>query len=143
MRGINIYSGAGGLGSALTNPTELAFQKGMLKRRYPVVFGGRRWPDVETAYLTLKGQDSAANDRFMAELIAAKLIQHPVLLEAVRARGGVAFLEACSHFTGARTERFQAWEGQGRESRFIRNLIAGFELAEAGSATQAGQGSLF
>lgn len=33
MQGINIYSGAGGLGSALTNSTELAYRKGVLKGR--------------------------------------------------------------------------------------------------------------
>lgn len=142
MAGINIYSGAGGLGSALTNPTELAFRKGVLNVRYPVVFAGREWADVETAYLTLKGQDEHENDELMAELIATKLTQHPSLMNAIEVRGARGFLEACSHFTSARTERFQAWEGQGRESRFIRNLIAGFELAKQG-ATEGGQGSLF
>jgi len=105
MRGINIYSGAGGLGSALTNPTELAFQKGAIRERYPIRFGKRRWPDVETAYQTLKGEGRATNDRLMAELIAAKFLQYPDLLAQVKERGGRAFLEACEHFTGARSER--------------------------------------
>ena len=142
MKGINIFSGAGGLGSALTNPTELAYQKGALKQRYPIVFGKRRWPDVETAYLTLKGEDRQANDALMAELIAAKLTQHPRLRETIVQRGGAPFLAACSHFTGARTDRFRSWEGEGCDSRFIRNLIAGFELAQSG-ATEGGQASLF
>lgn len=142
MQGINIFSGAGGLGSALTNPTELAYRKGAIRERYPVVFNRRNWPDVETAYLTLRGEDAAENDKLMAELIAAKFTQHPKLLAEVEARGGREWLARCSHFTQARTERFRSWEGKGLQSRFIRNLVAGFELAKAG-ATQGGQTSLF
>lgn len=44
--------------------------------------------------------------------------------EGVRERGGVGFLECCSHLVGVRGSR---WEGRGRESRFIRCLIAAFE----------------
>jgi hypothetical protein len=144
MQGINICSGAGGLGSALTNPTELAFQKGALAQRYSIVFERRRWPDVETAYLTLKRVDDIqGNDQLMAELIAAKFLQHPELFAQLIERGGVAFLERCSHFTQARTERFRAWEGEGLASRFIRNLIAGFELAQRGVASVGGQADLF
>ena len=66
------------MGSALTNPTtttaaaaeELAFQKGVLRVRYPVVFANKRWPDVECAYLTLKSGSQAEDDVMMAELIA-------------------------------------------------------------------------
>jgi hypothetical protein len=57
----------------------------------------------------------------MVDIIAAKLRQHPRLGEAVKRRGGVDFLERCEHFTGARSEAFRAWEGFGKESRFIRN----------------------
>jgi hypothetical protein len=66
----------------------------------------------------------------MVDIIAAKLRQHPRLGEAVKRRSGVSFLERCEHFTGARSESFRAWEGFGRESRFIRNLIAGYERWE-------------
>lgn len=133
---MNIYSGTPGLGGALTNPTELARRKGSIVDRYPVRYQRRDYPDVETAYLALKGRSPAANDTLMARLIAAKFDQHPALFAAVAERGGVAFLESCEHRTGARTERFQSWEGRGRGSRFIRNLIAGYELVLRGEIPQ-------
>lgn len=142
MTGINIYSGADALGAALTNPTELAFRKGALTTRYPVTFANRAWPDAEAAYLTLKTGNACDDDRLMADIIAAKLRQHPGLKAAIAERGGVFFLERCTHFTQARSERFQSWEGEGRSSRFIRNLIAGYEQSEAPSSA-FGQTSLF
>lgn len=142
--GINIFSGETGLGAALTNPTELAKSKGGIERSYPVVFGVRRYPDVETAYHLLADKgDTAATDRLMAELIAAKFQQHPDLADEVRQRGGSTWLAKCSHFTSARSESAQAWEGQGLQSRFIRNLVAGYELAQTASRTENGQQLLF
>lgn len=111
--------------SALTNPTELARKKGNLTRAYPVTDKtGRRWPDAEAAYKAYKTGDTPRDERIMVRIVAAKLEQHPELLAGVRARGGVAFLESCSHLVGVRGSR---WEGRGRESRFIRCLIAAFE----------------
>lgn len=131
---MNIFSGTPGLGDALTNPTELARRKDSITDRYPVRYLGRDFPDVETAYRALKGAEAAANDELMVQLIACKFDQHPALCAAVRECGGVAFLKTCGHFTGAHTERSKSWEGRGRASRFIRNLIAGFERAGPGAA---------
>jgi hypothetical protein len=141
---INIFSGAEGLGGALTNPTELARRKGNLSKMYPVSFGGRHWPDVETAYLTLAQGTSAADarDTLMQELIAAKFRQNPDLRIEVERCGGAEWLATCSHFTNARTEGFQKWEGSGLESRFIRNLVAGFNLVQR-PPTELGQQTLF
>lgn len=143
MAGINIYSGEKGLGGALTNPTELAFRKESIQNSYPVKFRNREFADVEEAYHVLAGPSPEENDKLMALLIACKFEQHPMLFQAVIKRGGVAWLDQCSHFTYAKSEGFQAWEGQGRESRFIRNLIAGFELAMAGQIADGNQQSLF
>lgn len=142
MQGTNIFSGEKGLGGALTNPTELARRKGSIQEYYPVRFQGKRYPDVETAYHALQQSDGAANDRLMVELIAAKFQQHPSLREEVRARGGRGFLEACRHWTQARSASAQSWEGEGLQSRFIRNLVAGYELAESGWITEGQQHSL-
>lgn len=135
---MNIFSGEPGLGGALTNPTELARKKGSIQSSYPVVYGGKRYADVETAYTVLKVGAEAIDDRMMTELIAAKFQQYAALREEVRTRGGVSFLESCSHFTHARSSGFQSWEGHGRESRFIRNLIAGYELAMSNHVIDAG-----
>lgn len=141
---INIFSGAEGLGGALTNPTELARRKGCIEQAYPVLFSGRLWPDVETAYhiLAQHTTDVAERDALMVELIATKFRQHSKLLQDVTGNGGAQWLQACSHFTNARTTRAQAWEGAGEESRFIRNLVLGFERAQH-PPTEQGQGTLF
>ena len=60
----------------------------------------------------------------MVRIIALKLKQHPELVEGITARGGVAYLERCDHLVGVKGSR---WEGRGKESRFIRCLIAAFE----------------
>lgn len=141
---INIFSGAEGLGGALTNPTELARRKGCVKQAYPVLFAGRLWTDVETAYHVL-AQDTAVveeRDALMIELIASKFRQHDELRRQVTENGGAPWLRACSHFTNARTARAQSWEGAGLESRFIRNLVLGFERAQH-PPTEQGQGTLF
>ena len=128
----NIFSGSpdgNGLAAALTNPTELSKRKGNVKQDYPVDFQGRIWPDAEAAYLALAASlPDAARDKLMVGIILAKLQQHPRLGQAIKARGGTAFLERCEHTTNAQSLRFRAWEGYGRESRVIRNLIAAFEL---------------
>lgn len=143
MKGINIFSGEPGLGGALTNPTEMAKRKGSIAARYPVRYHKHDFPDVELGYHMLRTENHADNDDLMANLISQKFLQHPELLAEVTAHGGVPFLEACSHFTGARSDHAKAWEGQGRESRFIRNLITGYEKALAGEVLYNGQPSLF
>lgn len=142
--GINIFSGAKDwLGAALTNPTHLAVQKGALSFGYPIHFAGRRFSDVEGAYHFLATPVAEERDQLMAELICAKFRQHSALLEAVELRGGREFLKACSHWTGAKSEQAQSWEGQGEDSRFIRNLLRGYDLLDFPALTQVGQQALF
>lgn len=130
---VNIWSGAPGLGGALTNMSERAREKGFIKNSYPVKVNGVMYPDSEAAYQTLKVQgEEDYNDCLMIDLIALKFLQNPVLFERTTRNGGVAWLEKCSHFTQAKTERAQSWEGQGCGSRFIRNLIHGYVKAESG-----------
>lgn len=130
---INIWSGAAGLGGALTNMSERAREKGCIKHSYPVVINDVRYVDSEAAYQALKipGNDEY-NDGLMIDIIALKFRQNPRLMEYVGKRGGAAWLEKCSHFTQAKSERFQAWEGQGNGSRFIRNLVFGYKKAVTG-----------
>ena len=114
--------------AALTNPTELARRKGNLRRSYPVVdTTGKRWADSEAAYKAFKSGDTPRDERVMVRIISAKLEQHPELVAGIGARGGVSFLERCDHLVGVRGSR---WEGRGRESRFIRCLIAAFERSQ-------------
>lgn len=141
---MNIFSGERGLGAALTNPTELSRAKGGIDQAYPVRIAGTLFPDAESAYQFHKTADPRLNDELMARIIAAKFRQHPELLAQVGDRGGEAWLGSCSHLTGARTPGAKAWEGRGQESRFIRNLTAGYRLAVSSDDIElAEQRSLF
>jgi hypothetical protein len=105
--------------------------KGLLSRQYAVRFRGRLWPDAEAAYQHLKCGDAVRDDNMMVEIVAAKLLQHPEVMAEVLALGGTAFLRRCSHLTGARSSGAKAWEGTGIDSRFIRNLVDAFILAQS------------
>lgn len=131
--GINIYSGTLGLGGALTNMTDRALEKQRIKHAYPVKVGEVDYIDVESAYQALKvaGQHDY-NDGLMVDLICLKFKRHTKLFDLVKQCGGEKWLERCSHLTGAKSASFQSWEGQGVESRFIRNLIVGFNKAVTG-----------
>lgn len=126
----NIYSGLRSARTVLTNPTELAKKKGNLKHSYPVTINGRVYVDAEAAYQHLKWRTSGSwEDRFClcVEIIEAKLRQYPVLVQFIKVNGGAGWLEKCSHHVGAKTGGFQEWEGNGRDSGFIRALIAAYE----------------
>lgn len=134
---INIWSGAPGLGGALTNMSERARQRGGIKHSYPVRVNGVHFADSEAAYQALKepGQD-AYNDGLMIDLIALKFKQNRKLFDYTTENGGAAWLLKCSHFTGAKSAKFQSWEGQGAGSRFIRNLVQGYLKAKTGLGPQ-------
>jgi hypothetical protein len=140
---INIFSGADTpLGAALTNPTELSRQKGVLTRSYPVRFRNKHFPDAETAYQVLKPQ-AADNTELMAEIIIAKFKQHGELAGEVARHGGADWLRTCTHFTNAKSEGAQRWEGAGVNSLFIRVLTDAYERFLRGESTELGQTSLF
>lgn len=127
--GWNIWSGTrdGAIAAALTNPTEISLRKGTINRSYPLDYRGQTWPDLETAWFALsKLPSESERDMLMVDMIHVKLTQYPQLAEAVDRAGAVTWLEKCSHFTNARTEGMQAWEGKGTASRFIRNLIRAY-----------------
>lgn len=130
---VNIWSGAEGLAGALTNMSERAREKGKIRHSYPVSVNGVDYPDSEAAYQALKcpGQETY-NDGLMIDLIALKFKQNPKLYQLTLERGGEAWLATCTHFTGAKSERAQSWEGHGVQSRFIRNLVLGFTKARNG-----------
>jgi hypothetical protein len=126
---VNIYSGSKDeLAASLTNPTELSYRKGNIKKHYPVEFKGRRYRDAEAAFWKHAGDLSfEEQQRLCTEIILAKLRQYPELVKAIDKRGGIAWLRKCDHFTGARSKTFKRWEGRGEESAFIRCLIAAYK----------------
>ena len=120
LRPGNIWSGNRQL-AVFTNPTELAFRKGNLKHHYPIVFCGDEWPDVEAAYQQCRNPkwDLNAKLDLMSAMIERKLVMYPLIAQTISNSGGALWIAKCSHFTGARTKRFQAWEGKGLHSLFI------------------------
>ena len=149
------------LGAALTSPTVKAKELGKIQQDYPVSFltnpfvpaGSCRaetWPvdkpagvpfvSAEQAYQYYKETVTNGEPRvqLMTAIIAAKLQQHPRLFEAIKDRGGVEWLESCTHCVTSSRDNY--WEGKGKDSPFIRALIAGYsrvlERAKTDVATQ-------
>lgn len=125
---MNISSNEKGLGGALTNPSELAYLKGNVVNHYPVKFRGVVYADAEKAYQETKRMSKMMTfeelQSLMVEIIVAKLIQNPRLIEAVAKRGGSEFLKKCSHVVGHRISR---WEGVGSQSAFIKCLTLAYQ----------------
>ena len=148
----NVYSGNGisPFLAALTNRTNdlprtgkggstSSLEKGNVKNRYPVVFGGRIYPSSEHAYLQLSPEagkpDTVSPEEIdlMARIIAEKLRQNPKLLERVQQRiAGVGesatpqdWVQLLVHWTQAAGR----WEGNGLESPFLQALAKGAEIA--------------
>lgn len=122
----NIWSGNRML-AVFTNPTEIAFRKGNLKRNWPVRFQGTDYSDAETAYKKFKRvcHSFEGLQNGMVDIISCKLCQHPV--------------QQCSHlvFPGCQN-RLGRWEGWELESAFIRCLHRAFEqVTSEGGDTDA------
>ena len=124
--GINIWSGGEGLGAVLTNMTELAFKKGKLKNHYPIDYNNISFKDVESVYQKFKTESDEWNDDLMTSLICEKFRTYPQIPSTIKEYGGIDFLRKCTHYTRAKTKRFKSWEGNGEESRFIRNLVRAY-----------------
>ncbi|PSM47524.1 hypothetical protein C7Y66_19280 [Chroococcidiopsis sp. CCALA 051] len=146
--GINISSGSQDpLGAALTNPTVKSKAKGRIQGNYPVSFrdnpevkagtygpetysqdkpAGVPFASAEQAYQHYKTALPLGEERIvlMAEIIQAKLEQHPKLYQAIASRGGVQWLENCTHYVTATHNSY--WEGRGDRSPFLRALMIGY-----------------
>ncbi|AFY91145.1 hypothetical protein [Chroococcidiopsis thermalis] len=146
--GINISSGSQDpLGAVLTNPTVKSKAKGRIQGDYPVSFrdnpevkagtygpetytqdkpAGVPFASAEQAYQHYKTGLPLGEERIelIAEIIQAKLEQHPKLLQAIASRGGVQWLENCTHYVTATQDSY--WEGRGDRSPFLRALMRGY-----------------
>jgi hypothetical protein len=148
------------LGAAMTNPTVKAKELGKIQGEYPVSFrdnaavpAGKYGPETyaqdkppgvpfvsaEQAYQHYKTTVPLGEPRIqlMAEIIQAKLEQHPKLFAAITQRGGVEWLENCTHYVTSARDNY--WEGKGKESPFICALIEGYSkvLENSQTITQA------
>jgi hypothetical protein len=144
------------LGAAMTNPTVKAKELGKIQGEYPVSFrdnaavpAGKYGPETysqdkpagipfvsaEQAYQHYKTTVPLGEPRIqlMAEIIQAKLEQHPKLFAAITQRGGVEWLENCTHYVTSARDNY--WEGKGKESPFIHALIEGYSKVLENSQT--------
>jgi hypothetical protein len=144
----------------MTNPTVKAKEVGKIQGEYPVSFrdnaavpAGKYGPETyaqdkppgvpfvsaEQAYQHYKTTVPLGEPRIqlMTEIIQAKLEQHPKLFAAMTQRGGVEWLENCTHYVTSARDNY--WEGKGKESPFIRALIEGYSkvLENSQTITQA------
>jgi len=122
----NIWSGSKSL-AVFTNPTEIAFRKGNLKKHYPVEYGGKKYRDSEALYQFLSRNDKADSNlcyKHCVKALCCKLYQYPHLIEVIKYNGGVNWLEQCGHVVNGKNPR---WEGFGNKSGFIRCLITAYK----------------
>jgi hypothetical protein len=147
---INIASDSKGLGGALTNPTVLAHNKGNLQNHYPVSYqdnphreatrnkaeiynwdkpDGVPFASAEDAYQFYKNSvPLQEREKLMADILRAKLTQYPELTLTIQQKGGIRWLETCSHRTKAKDPY---WEGGGQDSAFVRSLTVAYQAAIA------------
>jgi hypothetical protein len=144
----NVYSGSDDrLLAALTNPTNdvlpyrakgvadkpnSSLEKGKIDKKYPVVIDGKVFPSADHAYLyyTRGEMDLGVQEAKMADVIAAKLQQHPELYQKIQQNGGAQYIETLNHYTGkggSRDPNMSYWEGSGKQSGFVRALAAAFD----------------
>ena len=92
---------------------------------YPIQDKNGEWyGDLEAAYFRFRGEDEENNYKVMTKLLIAKLNRYPNLIDSIRERGGVSWLETCEHTVYGHSP---AWEGKGMESGFIRCLVQAYE----------------
>ena len=125
---MNISSYEKGLGGALTNPTNLSKKHECIVQSYPVVFRGKTFVDAEAAYQHAKSESEflEMDQRIdlCAEVIAAKLVQHPRLFDNIVKLGGPVFIAGCTHKLPG--QYHSQWEGEGLKSPFIMALYKAF-----------------
>ncbi len=124
--GENISSNSKGIAGALTNPTELSKEKGNIQQSYPIKYNGKNYKDVEHAYQTNKGPYlvNKTTDQLMANLITIKLRTYPRLVQAIKAKGGLAWLEASTHTV----KGDDYWEtGESKQNAFMKALITAYQ----------------
>ena len=142
IKGENIASTSKGIAAALTNPTELAKQKGNLVNSYPVVYNGVTYKDAEAAYQANKAPYLAnkTTGKLMVDIITAKLQQHPSLIKGIDAKGGLDWLRNSTHIV--KGDNF--WEtGESKENGFMRALIQAYKAVTAQGALNANTGTQY
>jgi hypothetical protein len=125
----NIWSGNRRL-AVFTNPTELAFRKGMLKNHYPLTVDLLTYPDLEAAYQVMSKDmkhDMIPLKALMIGLMHLKLEQYPVLVETIRESGGFEWITRCCHYATMKPRKNARWEGNGLDSAFIECLFNAFK----------------
>jgi hypothetical protein len=124
----NIWSGSRSL-AWLTAPTELALQKGNMKNSYPIRYEDNLYDDAETLYQSLKRRSFEQLTleqlfELMITVLVLRFQTYPKQLELLLDLGGIEFLVNCSHHVYGKQP---AWEGNGRDSGYVRCLIQSVE----------------
>jgi len=149
------------LRAALTNPTNnilktakggstSSLDAGRITKPLPVVIDRKIFPSAEHAYFYISEKlklDSGSQEALdaMAGIIAEKFRQHPKLaarLQKIAGEAGMSpvdWIFAQSHFTGKEPITDPAgWTGEGKNSRFLQALAAGYQQYEKAPDPYAG-----
>ncbi len=95
---------------------------------------GKEWDSVISAYREFKLPDNtpdqqAKNLEIMIRILVARFQYNPQLINQIKQRGGVVWLEECCYhrdFSDVNYELFKIWQGYRKNSRYILALIDAF-----------------
>jgi hypothetical protein len=130
INGDEISSYVDGFPFALTNPTHTSPRGFEWSRKWStsqaywrsilangIEYKEKWYKDVEEAYQKnkLKFPLGAKRNKFMLDLLVIKLKTYPILVEEIESRGGLHYLQKCTH---SPTKKKSYWETTG-ENMFI------------------------
>ena len=139
-KGVNISSSEGGIGGALCINDRQCRQNGLIKKEYPVIYQGKRYNcaiDLFTdetkkkEFFQLNNNPESLyelDDRdWLGHCLTEKFKSNPRLWLAVKKRGGIYFLEGCTHY---KKGVVSPYEGDSVYSVYICFLIDAYINAE-------------
>ncbi len=129
--GVNISSDTRGIGAALSINGKAARSRKLISSAYPVKF--YEW-NYDCAYDIYKERELFApkyekekdpDSAFMIDIMRAKFVSNPGLMEKLRFRGGASWLLRCFHKPTVENK----WQGFGSDSKYILALVSAYKLA--------------
>ncbi len=133
--GVNISSKSRGIGGALIVNDCVAYERKLIKNKYPVEFQGKQFSSAFDVWNNKQLREDYQNldlpigehpkDKFMTDILTAKFVSNPELWEKVKFRGGESWLMRCEHDLPRPT----IWAGKGTHSPYICCLCDAFLAA--------------
>ena len=141
-KGVNISTNEKGIGGALCIDDRSNRQRNLINKKYPVFYQGQMFDCAIDMYQNKELMDNyfssteANLDRvdegdWLVVCLTEKFKSNPCLWKAVKERGGVYYLDGCTHYRNKTSgESETKYEGEGTFSLYICHLIDAYIEAE-------------